>query len=112
MPNAYIRFLNVVNAMDRKNPSRVLDKPEIQLLEYVMQSEGQAKPLLVGDLISLDQYGSQATLHGRLKNLVALGFIRLVTNTDDCRKKSILPTKLALKYIQFMSDCLNKSIKK
>ena len=111
MPNAYIRFLNLIDALDRMNPGRALDYLEIQLLEYIMQQDSRKIPLLVGDLISLQQYGSQATLHGRLKNLVTLGYVKLLADKTDARKKSVIPTKLAIKYVQFMSDCLEKALK-
>lgn len=111
MTNSYIRFLNVVDALARINPGRSLDHLEILLLEYILREAANGKTLLVGDLISLAQYGSQATLHGRVKNLVALGYINLVSDKTDARKKSVAPTKLAQKYAQFMSDCLVKGFR-
>ena len=111
MSNAYIRFLSIVDALDRINPGRALDCLEIQLLEYIMQQNSQNTPLLVGDLIGLGHLGSQATLHGRLKNLSVLGYVKFVADNADARKKSVIPTKLAIKYVQFMSDCLEKGLK-
>ncbi len=102
-------FLNLIDALDRMNPGHALDCLEIQLLEYIMQATLEQRILLVGDLISLQQYGSQATLHGRLKNLVTLGYVKLLADKTDARKKSVIPTKLAIKYVQFMSDCLDKA---
>ncbi len=110
MQNSYIRFLNTLDRLDRVNPAQVLDYIEIQLLNYVLSASLQNQSLQVGDLISLDQLGSQATLHGRLKNLTHLGYINLVPDKKDARKKSVLPTKLAMKYAQFMSHCLSKSV--
>lgn len=94
------------------NPGRSLDYIEIQLLEYIMQQDARKIPLLVGDIIAMSRLGSQATLHGRLKNLVAMGYIKLVEDKNDARRKTVAPTKLAIKYVQFMSDCLEKSLKK
>ena len=111
MPNAYIRFLNLIDALDYMNPGRALDSLEIQLLGYIMQQDSRKIPLLVGELIGLSHLGSQATLHGRLKNLSALGYVKLVADKVDARKKSIIPTKLAIKYVQFMSDCLGRALK-
>ncbi|OZA00169.1 MAG: hypothetical protein B7Y05_25605 [Polynucleobacter sp. 24-46-87] len=110
MPNAYIRFLNLIDALDRINPGRSLDYIEIQLLEYIMQQDARKIPLLVGELIGLSHLGSQAT-HGRLKNLSVLGYVKLVADKADARKKSVIPTKLAIKYVQFMSDFLEKALK-
>ena len=112
MPNAYIRFLNLIDALDRINPGRSLDNIEIQMLEHIIQQQARNHKLLVGDMIAMSHLGSQATLHGRLKNLVAMGYIKLVEDKNDARRKTVAPTKLAIKYVQFMSDCLEKSLKK
>ena len=112
MPNAYIRFLNLIDALDRINPGRSLDNIEIQMLEHIIQQQARNHKLLVGDMIAMSHLGSQATLHGRLKNLVAMGYIKLVEDKNDARRKAVAPTKLVTKYVQFMSDCLEKSLKK
>ena len=111
MSSAYIRFLNLIDALDRMNPGRALDCLEIELLEYIMQQNSKNNSLLVGDLIGLSHLGSQATLHGRLKNLSAQGYIKLISDKVDARKKFVIPTQLAIKYVKFMSNCLEKSLR-
>lgn len=112
MSNLYIRFLNTIDALGRANPGHSLDATEIQLLEHILLAEDKDQTLLVGDLIRLSQFGSQATLHGRIKNLAVLGYIKLITDREDGRKKSVVPTKLAHKYVQFLSQCIERSLKK
>jgi DNA-binding MarR family transcriptional regulator len=112
MSNLYIRFLNTLDALGRANPSRALDSTEIQLLEHILLAADKGQTILVGDLIHLSQLGSQATLHGRIKNLIVLGYVKLVADKVDGRKKSAVPTKLAQKYVQFLSDCIEASLKK
>jgi DNA-binding MarR family transcriptional regulator len=109
--NAYIRFLNLIDALDHMNPGRSLDSLEIQLLEFIVQQQAQNQAVLVGDIISLNYIGSQATLHSRLKDLVLHGYVKLIADKKDARKKSVIPTRLAAKYIEFMSNCLEKSVK-
>lgn len=112
MSNLYIRFLNTIDALGRANPGRALDSTEIQLLEHILLAADKGQALLVGDLIHLTQLGSQATLHGRIKNLVVLGYVKLVVDKVDARKKYVVPTKLAQKYVQFLSDCIEASLNK
>ena len=112
MNNLYIRFLNTIDALGRANPGRALDSIEIQLLEHILLASDRDQTLLVGDLIHLSQFGSQATLHGRIKNLAVLGYVKLDADKIDGRKKSVVPTKLASKYVQFLSDCIETSLKK
>ena len=65
---------------------------------------------MAGDLISLAELGSQATLHGRLKNLRAMGLIDMATE-EEGRKKHVLPTKLAIKRYEELSKCLEKAVR-
>lgn len=83
----YLRFLNLLDALDRINPSKKLDAIEESLLNKIIASAHAKQPVLVGNLISLTELGSQATLHGRLKNLSAMGYIKMAAN-EDGRKNS------------------------
>jgi DNA-binding MarR family transcriptional regulator len=106
----YLRFLNLLDALDRMNPGKKLDDIEEGLLNKIITSAHAQKPILVGDLISMSALGSQATLHGRLKNLAAMGYIQMAAN-EDGRKKEVLPTKLAIKRYEEISRCLEKAVK-
>ena len=108
--SAYIKFLNLIDAIDRINPGKKLDCIEESLLNKIVSCAQAKQAILVGDLISLADLGSQATLHGRLKNLNALGYIKMAANADG-RKKEVLPTKLALKRYEEISKCLEKAVK-
>ena len=106
----YIKFLNLIDALDRINPGKKLDCIEESLLDKVVASAHAKQAILVGDLISIADLGSQATLHGRLKNLSAMGYIKMAANADG-RKKEVLPTKAALKRYEEISKCLEKAAK-
>ena len=107
---SYLRFLNLIDAIDRMNPGKKLDCTEEDLLDKIVLASYAKKVILVGDLISLSELGSQATLHGRLKNLSAMGYIKMAANVDG-RKKEVVPTKMALKRYEEISKCLEKAAK-
>jgi DNA-binding transcriptional ArsR family regulator len=107
---AYIRFLNLLDVLDRINPVKKLDSVEEGLLNKIVLCAHQGRVILVGDLISLAEFGSQATLHGRLKNLRAMGLIDMATE-EDGRKKHVVPTKLAIKRYEELSKCLEKAVR-
>lgn len=107
-PSSYLRFLNLIDVLDRINPGKKLDSIEESLLDKIVLSSVAKESILVGDLISLAELGSQATLHGRLKNLSAMGYIKMAAN-EDGRKKQVLPTKAALKRYDEISRCLEKA---
>ena len=110
-PSAYARFLNALDSLDRISPSKKLDSIEEQLLNHIYLASVNGEKLLVGDVILLEQFGSQATLHGRLKNLVGKGFIQLHGDKADGRRKSVQITNKAEKHYQQLSECLSKAIK-
>ena len=110
-PTAYIRFLNCLDALYRMNPGKKLDWTEEQLLNQITLAATQGKELLVGDLISMGELGSQATLHGRIKNLAANGYIKLAEDKSDGRKKVVKPTAIALKHYEHLSNCLEKALR-
>jgi len=110
-PTAYIRFLNLLDSLDRINLGKKLDSTEEQLLNQVTLATTHGKELLVGDLISMSEIGSQATLHGRIKNLVAMGYVKLREDQSDGRKKFVIPTAKALKHYEHLSTCLEKALK-
>jgi DNA-binding MarR family transcriptional regulator len=108
--SSYIRFLNFMDVLDRINPGKRLDSIEESLLDAIVLSFHEKQFILVGDLISMAELGSQATLHGRLKNLSAMGYIKMAAN-EDGRKKEVVPTKMAIKRYEELSKCLEKAVK-
>ena len=107
-PTAYTRFLNLLDGLDRINPGRKMDATEEQLLNKIILAGTQGKELLVGDLISLSELGAQRKLHGRIKNLVAMGY---VIKLRDAQKKFVAPSAKAIKHYEHLSACLEKALK-
>jgi hypothetical protein len=107
-PNSYIRFLKLVEILNSKSKLRVLDSIEKHLLNSIMLDDHAGQSILVGDLLKLSLLGSQATLHGRLKNLCSIGYIKLVEQ-DDARKKRVVPTNQAYKFFEALSECMLKA---
>jgi DNA-binding MarR family transcriptional regulator len=108
--SSYVRFLNLMDVLDRINPGKRLDSVEESLLDKIVLSFHAKQSILVGDLISMSELGSQATLHGRLKNLSAMGYIKMAAN-EDGRKKEVVPSKIAIKRYEEISKCLEKAVK-
>lgn len=109
-PTAYIRFLNCLDSLDRMNLGKKLDAIEEQLLNKITVAATQGEELLVGDLISLSELGSQATLHGRIKNLVVMGYVKLNEDKADGRRRFVTPTTKAIKHYEYLSTCLEKAL--
>jgi len=110
-PSSYLCFLDYLDSLDPINLDMKLDSIEEQLLNHITLKTSQGKKLLVGDLISLSEIGSQATLHGRIKSLVETGFVKLNEDRADGRRRFVIPTAKALKHYEQLSTCLEKALK-
>jgi DNA-binding MarR family transcriptional regulator len=108
--NTYIRFLNCIEELEAKSCEKKLDAIEERLLNAVMISVSQERELLIGDLLALSSVASQATLHGRVKNLIKAGYVKLIADSVDGRKKKVMPTKLAIQYYDKLSKLLAKAV--
>jgi len=110
-PTSYSRFLNALDSLDHISPSQKLDCIEEQILDCIYLTSTKGEALSVGDVLLLVQFGSQATLHGRLKKLVAKGYIQLHGDRGDGRRKSVHITTKAERHYQRLSEFLLKSIR-
>ena len=104
----YFRFLELVKLIADIKPSIALDKVEILLLDHIALALSQNTDLFVKDLITLSTIGSLATLHSRLKNLVVRGYIRLIADDQDSRKKHVVLTAKARKYYENLSRLIDQ----
>ena len=106
---AYLRFMQLAESFDRMNLTSKLDHVEKELLDKLISAYYNGEFPLMGDLIALKMIASQATLHSRIKSLIAKGYIDIVADDEDSRKKHLVPTRLALTFYANLSDALVKA---
>ena len=106
----YIRYLTSLELLKSKSRVRNLDSTEDLLLNSIMLDDSAGRSIFVGDLLKKIILGSQATLHGRLKNLKTLGYVKLVTQ-KDARMKRVVPTSKAHHRFEAFSECMKRATK-
>ena len=106
---AYLRFMQLAESFDRMNLSSKLDHVEKELLDKLIAAYYNGEFPLMGELIAIKTIASQATLHSRIKSLIAKGYIDIVADDEDSRKKHLVPTRLALTFYANLSDALIKA---
>ena len=72
-----------------------------------MWHEGHASS--VRQLMSDASYGSPATIHKRIHQLLALELVALEVQTADSRKRLVVPGKLAMTYFTAVAKTLRKT---
>lgn len=108
-PNAYIRFIKLVESLNLKSNIRKLDPIEIRLMDSIMIDEEEGRSSFVKDILGLKALGSQATLHGRVKNLRHLGYIELITQAD-ARRKRVMLTRQGYQRFELLADCMEQAL--
>jgi DNA-binding HxlR family transcriptional regulator len=108
---SYLRFLGLVDSLDHIKFVNQLESLETTLLNHIAVICSNGQELLVNDLIFLKDYGSPATLHKRIKSLLAKGYIQLIVDAQDGRKKSVVLTKKAHKYFEKLSSLIEIAVR-
>ena len=102
----YVRFLGLVRAVRQLPSFPSLDATEEQLLNAVEVHHHAGRQLTVLEAMALLPDVSPSTLHRRLKNLRAKGFITLKVDEADNRIKYVTPTPLAGQYYARLGEAL------
>ena len=108
---AYLRFLNLTKSIEALPAAPSLDLIEREVLSALALRWNKNQPILIADAISLKEIASQATLHGRLKQLKKNGMVKIVPDSSDGRRKYIEPTQQACNYFDQMAKCIIKAAK-
>jgi len=108
--NVYLRFLQLAEALRGLPSLPSLDPLEQRILELVARTGQEHERLSVRDMMAKNEFGSPATVHGRLKSMREKGWIML-SDTGDTRRKQIELTQAALLHFDKLSTCLIQAAK-
>lgn len=103
----YLRFLQLANAVDGMPWMVEVDANEKALFDLICLHWSQNQPLSVVEAINQPQLGSQATLHKRLKRLIAKDWIIARHAEPNRRTKLLTPSERGTSYIRWMSTQLS-----
>jgi len=106
---SYLRFIQLIESIGFMKLLPELDDIETRLLNKIAFDVLTGKKVLVGDMLALAQFGSQATIHNRIKSLTANGYLSMQIDQADARRKYLLPTPLAKKRFEVLSKALEKA---
>lgn len=107
----FLRFLNLVRAIEGVHGLPQLDATEEKLLQRLAVSWGRDKPVTVLETMGMEADVSATTIHRRLKSLSKKGVIRLEMDEADNRVKYVVPTTLANEYFAKLSACMAAAAK-
>jgi len=108
--DAYLRFLQLAEAIRGLPALPPLDPLEERILSWVARAGQQQERLSVRDMMAKEELGAPATIHGRLKSMREKGWITLA-DTEDARRKQVALTKDAVKHFERLSKCMLRAAK-
>jgi hypothetical protein len=106
----YLRFLQLAEAIRGLPALPPLDPLEERILALIARASQEKERLSVRDMMARDEFGSPATIHGRLKSMRKKGWIMLA-DTEDSRRKQIDLTQAALAHFDKLSKCIVQAAK-
>jgi hypothetical protein len=98
LADAYLRLMQLTRALRELPGSPSLDANEIELLNMLAIEWRAGRPCTVRGAMGIAALGSPATLHRRVKKLMASGMIEVRKDPDRLKAKLLVPTSAALEY--------------
>jgi DNA-binding MarR family transcriptional regulator len=104
--SAYLRFLNLAQAVNSQWAGADVDLVALRLLEAVAIAHTADAPLTVTQAMALSAIASPATLHRKLDQLRESGLIEQTFEGDNRRTKYLITTTAAAKYFDQLGKAL------
>jgi Fe2+ or Zn2+ uptake regulation protein len=106
----YMRFLNLIHALDGGANAPHMDLDAKKLLEVVSVRHDLGKPLTVTEAMALNHIASPATIHRKLDQLRELGMIDTVFEGKNRRTKYLVPTQAAHDYFNAVGKAMQEAV--
>jgi len=106
----YLRFLNLIHALDNQDTAQAMDLDAKKLLEVIAVHHAQEKPLTVTDAMALKSIASPATIHRKLDQLREFGMIDMVFEGKNRRTKFLVPTQAAHNYFEQVGKAMQMAV--
>jgi Fe2+ or Zn2+ uptake regulation protein len=106
----YLRFLNLIHALDGGANAPAMDLDAKKLLEVIAVRHSAEKPLTVTDAMALNTIASPATIHRKLDQLRELGMIDTVFEGKNRRTKYLVPTQMAHDYFNQVGQVMQQAL--
>ena len=106
----YLRFLNLIHALDGGANAPAMDLDAKKLLEVIAVRHAAEKPLTVTDAMALNSIASPATIHRKLDQLRELGMIYTVFEGKNRRTKYLVPTQAAHEYFDQVGQVMQQAL--
>ncbi len=109
LPLAYVKFLNLVQAVRQLPGLPEIDLVEDQILGFLARAWYAGQKVTVVEAMNSLPDLSPSTVQRRLKSLRAKGMLALQADEFDSRYKYIESTDLTTRYFAALGQCIQKA---
>lgn len=106
------RMKSAMRAAEADAGAAMLDSLSLDILSRIGDAQLVEEVLIVGDIIGNEAFGSPATAHGRLKKLTKQGWVKLVDDPVDGRRKILRLSDKSVRMYNKMSAAILKLAQK
>ncbi|MSQ65926.1 MAG: hypothetical protein EXR37_06240 [Limnohabitans sp.] len=106
----YLRFLNLLHAIEGKAELPPMDVDAKRILEVIAVRHNQGQSITVTDAMALGQIASPATIHRKLDQLRELGMIDTHFEGSNRRTKYLKPTDKAQLYFSTVGALIQQAV--
>lgn len=107
----YLRFLNVMHALESESEAPAMDLQCRRLLEEIAVRQHAYQTMTVTEVMGLSYIASPATLHRKLDTLLETGMIAHHFQGDNRRTKFVMCTPAALAYFERAGRAMQRTLK-
>ena len=104
--SAYLRFLNLTDAVNDQLGQTEVDLLALRLLEAIAIADAKGAHLTVTDAMALREIASPATMHRKINTLLDAGLITLAYEGKNRRTKYLVPTARAAKHFERLGNAM------
>ena len=105
-----VRLLNLFGAIRELSPFDALDADEeLFLRDLIIRWSGQEQVMVRG-LLNDNRYPSSGTAYRRLMKLHDKGLVSFRVPSEDRRKRYVLPTEMARRYISSLEAAVDQLV--
>ena len=105
-PTLYVRFLNLVRAMQEASHAPALDADEERMLSFYAIEWAAGRSLPVTEAARLDPATAERTAFRRIKVLHSKGYVDFTGSEGDQRVRYIVPTAQTEQHFSRLSACM------
>lgn len=108
--NAFVRFVNLVRAIEVLPTGVTLDPQEERLMQELALHWGKGESVAVLVAMNMLDGASPSTVQRRLKSLRAKGLLSFEPAAHDARVRHVVATELGCAYFARMSELMRQAV--